>query len=383
MPSTGIPSRPGSSAPNSADIEKGSDGKTKQPQSEPESRVASAFKGSKWAAALGRDSSNISRDAEKKAHEVENALFDRDDHNLNLSRKTELVCKKSEHIQVVKDIRPPTQGNKWPRVATGGSVRHETIEETAEDEQKNKTGTETADSNKILVQPKSINSADYQQIVATLVDMRIDLKLEMQKLTNKIGKIDEHISNITKKLSTLNIDVDDHHSPSTDATATNLISGTSFSAQTKNSIKSFSTMGQNSTIEEVDEEAVTTPTSPRFSATLKRIDSSTSKIATATGKDHKGLATATISGQQQQRSSAHHRGKVSLVTAGVKKHGKSKSHHQPTSGDPSAGGGDDDDQKQQQKKLLADDDMRAILENEIAQQDLDNTDEDQDMTSKL
>ncbi|XP_075585730.1 potassium voltage-gated channel protein eag isoform X3 [Dermatophagoides farinae] len=385
VPSTGIPSRPGSSAPNSADIEKGSDGKTKQPQSEPESRVASAFKGSKWAAALGRDSSNISRDAEKKAHEVENALFDRDDHNLNLSRKTELVCKKSEHIQVVKDIRPPTQGNKWPRVATGGSVRHETIEETAEDEQKNKTGTETADSNKILVQPKSINSADYQQIVATLVDMRIDLKLEMQKLTNKIGKIDEHISNITKKLSTLNIDVDDHHSPSTDATATNLISSTSFSAQTKNSIKSFSTMGQNSTIEEVDEEAVTTPTSPRFSATLKRIDSSTSKTATVTGKDHKGLTTATISGQQQQqRSSTHHRGKVSLVTAGVKKHGKSKSHHQPTSGDPSAGGGgDNDDQKQQQKKLLADDDMRAILENEIAQQDLDNTDEDQDMTSKL
>ncbi|OTF71255.1 potassium voltage-gated channel protein eag-like protein, partial [Euroglyphus maynei] len=292
VPSTGIPSRPGSSAPNSADVEKGTDGKTKQPQSEPESRVASAFKGSKWAAALGRDSSNISRDAEKKAHEVENALFDRDDLNLNLSRKTELVCKKSEHIQVVKDIRPPTQGNKWPRIATGGSVRHETIEETAEDEQKNKTGTETADSNKILVQPKSINSVDYQQIVATLVDMRIDLKLEMQKLTNKIGKIDEHISNITKKLSTLNIDVDDHHhSPSKDETAASLISGTLFSAQTKTSIKPFSTMGQNSTIEEVDEEAVTTPTSPRFSATSKRIDSTASKTGTTTSKDHKGLTT--------------------------------------------------------------------------------------------
>ncbi|XP_027198883.2 potassium voltage-gated channel protein eag-like isoform X1 [Dermatophagoides pteronyssinus] len=374
VPSTGIPSRPGSSAPNSADVEKGSDGKPKQPQSEPESRVASAFKGSKWAAALGRDSSNVSRDAEKKAHEVENALFDRDDHNLNLSRKTELVCKKSEHIQVVKDIRPPTQGNKWPRVATGGSVRHETIEETAEDEQKTKTGgNETADSNKILVQPKSINSVDYQQIVATLVDMRIDLKLEMQKLTNKIGKIDEHISNITKKLSTLNIDVDDHqHSPSTDVTATSSI----FSAQAaKNSIKPFSTMGQQSTIEEVDEEAVTTPTS-------KRIDSTASKTGTTIVKDHKVLAATTISGQQQQqRSSAHHRSKVSLVTAGVKKHGKSKSHHQPTSGDIVTG--DDDDQQHQSKKQLPDDDMRAILEKEIAQQDLDNTDEDQDMTSKL
>jgi hypothetical protein len=37
-------------------------------------------------------------------------------------RRTELVCKKSEHIHVVKDIRPPIQGNKWPKVIpTGGS----------------------------------------------------------------------------------------------------------------------------------------------------------------------------------------------------------------------------------------------------------------------
>ncbi|OTF74900.1 hypothetical protein BLA29_015319, partial [Euroglyphus maynei] len=87
----------------------------------------------------------------------------------------------------------------------------------------------------------------------------------------------------------------------------------------------------------------------------------------------KGLTTAAISGQQQQRSSAHHRSKVNLVTSGAKKHGKSKSHHQPTSGDT---GADVDVDDEQPKKQLADEDMRAILENEIAQQDLDNTDED-------
>lgn len=35
-------------------------------------------------------------------------------------RRTELVCKKSEHIHVVKDIRPPIQGNKWPKVISAG-----------------------------------------------------------------------------------------------------------------------------------------------------------------------------------------------------------------------------------------------------------------------
>lgn len=52
------------------------------------------------------------------------------DDTLAACRRTELVCKKSEHIHVVKDIRPPTQGNNWPRISSTG--RPETIEEARE-----------------------------------------------------------------------------------------------------------------------------------------------------------------------------------------------------------------------------------------------------------
>lgn len=46
----------------------------------------------------------------------------------------------------------------------------------------------------VIIHPKSINNIDYQQIVASLIDMRVDLKLEIQKLSNRVNKIDEHIA---------------------------------------------------------------------------------------------------------------------------------------------------------------------------------------------
>ncbi|KPM09374.1 potassium voltage-gated channel protein eag-like protein, partial [Sarcoptes scabiei] len=409
VPSTGLPSRPGSSVLASSDVEKGLDGKAKQPQSEPESRVSSALKGSKWAAALGITS--------QQAQEVENALFDRDDHNINLSRRTELVCKKSEHIQVVKDIRPPTQGNRWPRIATGGSVRHETIEESVEDEQTKqtkpnnsspKTGSnrkaanETADSNKILIQPKSINSTDYQQIVASLVDMRIDLKLEMQKLTNKIGKIDEHISNITKKLSTLNIDIDDYSSGTT-ATATTTTTNTLTNQSSLNPINKSSMMklakqsrtviDSNNIIEEVDEDALLTPTSPRPPSVPPHPPTSTISSSSRTSKIDTNLKTASTltSSQVQKSSTGHHRTKSSSeTTQSIRKHSKAskQSSTQPTAATTTTAATtialtNDFINGNEKKSLKGDDNIRAFLEKEIAQQDLDNTDEDQDLTSKL
>lgn len=49
-------------------------------------------------------------------------------------------------------------------------------------------------SEEVAFNPKSINNVDYQQIVASLIDMRVDLKLEIQKLSNRVNKIDEHIA---------------------------------------------------------------------------------------------------------------------------------------------------------------------------------------------
>lgn len=88
-----------------------------------DSRASSATsKASRWAAALA----NVANNNNNNSSQLEK---DYDD-TLAVGRRTELVCKKSEHIHVVKDIRPPTQGNKWPRISTTG--RPETIEEIRE-----------------------------------------------------------------------------------------------------------------------------------------------------------------------------------------------------------------------------------------------------------
>ncbi|XP_074594624.1 potassium voltage-gated channel protein ether a go-go isoform X2 [Brevipalpus obovatus] len=174
---------------------------------EVDSRGSSATsKTSRWAAALANATNNNN-----------NLQFDKDYDKTSASgRRTELVCKKSEHIHVVKDIRPPTQGNKWPRVPSSG--RPETIEETREPLDQGKivpTGTpiisQTGDQmqsqyqveNKVILHPKSITNVDYQQIVASLIDMRVDLKLEIQKLNNRVNKIDEHLACLTKKFVSL------------------------------------------------------------------------------------------------------------------------------------------------------------------------------------
>lgn len=354
VPSLGLPSRPGSSAPNSSDVEKGpSDIKPKPAFSEPESRVGSALKASKWASALSSKTTQHREENPEPDHHmgyIDKQASDREDQNLGAVRRTELVCKKSEHIHVVKDIRPPTQGNKWPRVTTSGSVRHETIDESGEDEQK-KPGHDTADSNKVLIQPKSINSVDYQQIVATLVDMRIDLKLEIQKLTNKMGKIDEHVTNITKKLASMNIAVDEQTPP--------VASVAKLSGFLRNSNKPLATLSKTTTIEEVDEEALATPTS---TVPPKRIDSAPGgKI-----KDPKVPVETKVS--SHRASSSHHRsssGHKPTSQSNMRKPTKSKTVP-----------GDDEGQKPTEPI----DEMRAILENEIAEQD---TDDDQDLTSKL
>lgn len=45
----------------------------------------------------------------------------------------------------------------------------------------------------IQIQPKSITSPDYQSMIATLVDMRVDLKMEIQKINSKIGEMQEKL----------------------------------------------------------------------------------------------------------------------------------------------------------------------------------------------
>ena len=253
-------------------------------------------------------------------------------------------------------------------MTTGGSVRHETIEESVEDEHKKQHQNQrqdTADSSKVVILPKSINSIDYQQIVATLVDMRIELKLEIQKLTTKMAKIDDHISGITKKLAAINTPVDEVNvfNSMTD----------SVNAQLKNPVRSLSVINKTNTIEEVDEEALSTPTS---TIPPKRIDSASSKAITKEQKSTLADSTKPVSGH---RSSGHHKtGSSSHTTSGhsrssnlynTRKHAKSKNLT--------------DVNGEGNKASNKEEEMRAILENEIAEQEVENSDDDQDLTSKL
>lgn len=421
VPSFGAPSRPGSSAPNTADVEKGlGESKPKPAASEPESRVGSGNKMSKWAAALGGSTTAAPKTTTATDDQlyIDKQTSDREDQNLGAVRRTELVCKKSDHIQVVKDIRPPTQGNKWPRVATGGSVRPETIEEASEDglEKKREPASVTTDSaailaaaaarqpppsttdaNKLMIQPKSINSIDYQQIVATLIDMRVDLKLEIQKLTNKMNTMDDHISNITRKLATINISLEDSASSAvpaiTSAAYTSASTRIHSSAQHKpTQPKLSSVIGPGGIIEEVDEENVSTPTTtiaPRRLDVFERaapskspasLESSTGALSSSLSPSPKTvvLPTAQPSTSGRTSSSSAHRGASSSHrdASSSSYHSKSSNLYQSRRQSKSKSELNGEGRKKK------DDEMRAILENEIAQQSSDDED-DQDLTSKL
>lgn len=174
---------------------------------------------SRWAASLAGDKTTTPAIGTENAAAI-TEKEDKEDAAESASRRTELVCRKSEHIHVVKDIRPPTQGNKWPKVSS--SARPETIEETSEtapdkqlptgQDSTTATGTKQQVTSKTAagvvstavttVQPKPVTSADLQQLIATLIDMRIDLKLEIQKLNNRINIIDQHMEDMAKKLET-------------------------------------------------------------------------------------------------------------------------------------------------------------------------------------
>ncbi len=391
-PSLSISSRPGSSLPHIPaiqDVEKGEmpqpsqaqeAHKPKQTASESESRGSSGLSGisktSKWASALANVTTtnasvaavasvapqpsftSVDNTRSIKSELIDSEIMDRDrdrdDQNMGAVRRTELVCKKSEHIHVVKDIRPPTQGNKWPRVPTSGSARPETIEESNEPQEGDSKkmpqistegeSSKTSDSTKVVIQPKSINSADYQQIIASLIDMRIDLKLEIQKLSNKVTKIDEHISEIVKKLSAFNLQTEDN----------NNITITTSSTTASKSTKPVSVISTNNIIDEnVDNICLE-------DSNLTKIKSDLSK------KDVKEVSKS--ADKSGTRSASRTTPIVPLRTINTSSSRRSDTKLQKQVSDNSNNGSEE---------------MRAMLENEIAEQDVEITDDDQDLTSKL
>lgn len=156
-----------------------------------ESRASTAKgKMSRWAAAMGSPTETRGAESEEKEEKDGTA-----------NRRTELVCRKSEHIHVVKDVRPPAQGNKWPKVSI---PRPDTIDENGEI-----TGDGTIDAGSrprasvtslVPISKAGISPADLQNLVSTLLEIKVDIKSEIQKVNSRISRIDQQVEDVSNRL---------------------------------------------------------------------------------------------------------------------------------------------------------------------------------------
>ncbi|XP_067144386.1 potassium voltage-gated channel protein eag-like isoform X1 [Centruroides vittatus] len=135
----------------------------------------------------------------------------------NVLKKPDLL-KKSDFLHVVKDARSASTGgsgnrslSKWSKVLG----RQETIEESVEEQNGGglKTSSSSLTDNKStrdhesgsgmagtsdLMPSRNLSSPEYQKILSNLMDMRVDLKLELQRLNNRINRIDENLIDLLK-----------------------------------------------------------------------------------------------------------------------------------------------------------------------------------------
>lgn len=346
----------------------------------PTSRVGSAVsKTSRWAACLANASHDPTNNntlvdpntggagagtgAGKDGKKVVDSK-DNEDKELDATgtRRTELVCRKSEHIHIVKDIRPPTQGNKWPKMPSSATAqRPETIDETCEpdainlataaavaagakgtlvDKDKQSAAKVTGAapvtaSAATIVMPRSINNSDYQQIIASLIDMRVDLKLEIQKLSNKVGKMDAHVEDVTKQMYAICA------SSSSPAIASH--------THLTLAVPPPSAASSSSPVTEQTGDKSPVPVGKGSAGAVGPVK----KEATSLGSKVR-----TVRATPSTSSSARGHKSVAVGSAAPALESQSTSRE----------GGDE---------------MRAMLESEIAEQEVEATDDDQDLTSKL
>lgn len=155
-----------------------------------ESRASTAkSKLSRWTAALGNN-------AEARTEKEEDK-----DEKEGVNRRTELVCRKSEHIHVVKDVRPPAQGNKWPKKS---GPRPDTIDESAEGEGTSDAPAASRSRSSVTslvpVKPGGLSAADLQHLVSTLLEIKVDIKSEIQKVNTRINRIDQQVEQVSTRL---------------------------------------------------------------------------------------------------------------------------------------------------------------------------------------
>lgn len=182
--------------------------------------LVSNHKSTRWAALLGNSSSLGS----SCGGAVPDNFEEEDDEDIpDGPQNQELVTVKSESLHVVRMTPdpPPDSGslpmlNKW-RMSTvqegretssnQSSTYYRSDDDVAREQFKDgkKFGETSSNlySRAALVDQNSLSQAtlEIQQVSANMMDFKVDMKLEIQRMNNKIGKLENHLLEILKHVS--------------------------------------------------------------------------------------------------------------------------------------------------------------------------------------
>lgn len=116
----------------------------------------------------------------------------------SVDSKAEVQPRGGKSSEVSLAIRDKTENTTTEVSLMTIRDKTETTEVTvvARDRDKKEEGT-------VQILTSGVTGSEYQQIVSSLMDMRVDLKLEIQRLNLKVSRIDEHLVELVKKMPRL------------------------------------------------------------------------------------------------------------------------------------------------------------------------------------
>ncbi|GFT32210.1 potassium voltage-gated channel protein eag [Nephila pilipes] len=107
----------------------------------------------------------------------------------SVDSRAEVQPRGGKSVSIAEFEKPPSSSTAAPTTTTTTTTTKEKKETTPE-------GT-------VQILTSGVVGNEYQQIVSSLMDMRVDLKLEIQRLNLKVSRIDEHLVELVKKMPRL------------------------------------------------------------------------------------------------------------------------------------------------------------------------------------
>ncbi|GFX36317.1 potassium voltage-gated channel protein eag [Trichonephila clavipes] len=104
--------------------------------------------------------------------------------------RAEVQPRGGKSVSIAEFEKPPSSSTAAPTITTTTTTTTKEKKETTAE------GT-------VQILTSGVVGNEYQQIVSSLMDMRVDLKLEIQRLNLKVSRIDEHLVELVKKMPRL------------------------------------------------------------------------------------------------------------------------------------------------------------------------------------